>query len=249
MLSSEQPGERGVALPECGFCAHRGAHDTAPENTLYGIQEAVDLRAPMIEIDLRLSRDGVLVLMHDETVDRTTNGQGRVADLSLEELKRLDAGGWKEAEFAGARVPTFREALACIPEGIWINCHIKGGEQIGRCAAEELAAAGRLKEAFLAAELAAVQAARAVAPDVLICYMERIGSSEQYVEDGIAHGAEFLQFTRKFPPALALSERLRAAGVRSNYFYAETREEAQGARLAGVDFILVNDLAQFMAMS
>ena len=87
-------------------CAHRGASDTHPENTIEAFREAIRLGAQMIEFDVALSRDGKLVLMHDSTVDRTTNGKGPVSQLTLEELKKLDAGVYKAKHFAGATVPT-----------------------------------------------------------------------------------------------------------------------------------------------
>jgi len=246
MTSPDTAGQDNVPLPDRGYCAHRGAYERAPENTLPGIAEAVALGAPMIEIDVRLSRDGVAVLMHDATVDRTTNGRGAVADLTLEELRRLDAGSHKGERFAETRIPTFREALGQIPAGIWINVHVKGGEAEGKAVATELACAGRLREAFLAAGVKAIRGAREAVPGVKICYMERKNSPAQYVADTIAHGAQFIQFTRKFPPSPELTERLHRSGIRSNYFYAETLEEAREARKIGVDFILVNDLVQFL---
>lgn len=90
---------------------HRGNSGTAPENTLVAIAEAFDLGAHMVEIDLRLSSDGVPVVIHDDTVDRTTNGTGKVAKLTLAELQTLDAGSWKDARYAGERIPTLVEVL------------------------------------------------------------------------------------------------------------------------------------------
>lgn len=81
--------------------AHRGASGTAPENTFAAFQKAVDLRADMIELDVHLTRDKQLIVMHDSTVDRTTDGKGKIADLTLGEIKMLDAGSWFGAEFAG----------------------------------------------------------------------------------------------------------------------------------------------------
>jgi glycerophosphoryl diester phosphodiesterase len=91
--------------------AHRGNSADAPENTIASIKSAFAIGADLAEIDVRLSRDGVPVIIHDETVDRTTNGHGQVADLTIEELKRLDAGSWKDARFASERIPTLAEAL------------------------------------------------------------------------------------------------------------------------------------------
>lgn len=91
--------------------AHRGHSVAAPENTLAAIDAAFDAGSDVVEIDVRMSRDGVPVVIHDETVDRTTNGTGPVADQTLAELQRLDAGSWKGRQFAGERIPTLEEAL------------------------------------------------------------------------------------------------------------------------------------------
>ena len=91
--------------------AHRGASGHAPENTLAAFKRAIALGAAFIETDLQLSRDARFVAIHDDTVNRTTNGQGKVHDLSLADLRRLDAGSWFGSEFAGERIPTLEEIL------------------------------------------------------------------------------------------------------------------------------------------
>ncbi|NOZ22954.1 MAG: hypothetical protein GXP25_17895 [Planctomycetes bacterium] len=91
--------------------AHRGASSTAPENTVAAIRHAVELGAGGVEFDVRRTADGRIVLMHDGAVDRTTNGTGAVANLSLDQIRALDAGAWKGETFAGEPVPLLREAL------------------------------------------------------------------------------------------------------------------------------------------
>jgi glycerophosphoryl diester phosphodiesterase len=91
--------------------AHRGASGHAPENTLAAFKRAIALGATFIETDLQLSRDAHFVAIHDDTVNRTTNGQGKVHDLSLADLRRLDAGSWFGSEFSGERIPTLVEIL------------------------------------------------------------------------------------------------------------------------------------------
>jgi glycerophosphoryl diester phosphodiesterase len=91
--------------------AHRGASGHAPENTLAAFRRAVALGASFIETDLHLSRDAHFVAIHDDTVNRTTNGQGKVHDLTLADLRRLDAGSWFGSEFSGERIPTLDEIL------------------------------------------------------------------------------------------------------------------------------------------
>jgi glycerophosphoryl diester phosphodiesterase len=91
--------------------AHRGASGHAPENTLAAFRKAIALGATFIETDLHLSRDARFLAIHDDTVDRTTNGRGAVRDLTLADLRRLDAGSWFGSEYAGERMPTLEEIL------------------------------------------------------------------------------------------------------------------------------------------
>lgn len=95
--------------------AHRGWSGKAPENTLSAIRFALeDPNVHSIEVDIQLTKDGVPILMHDFTLDRTTNGTGFVKDISSAELKTLDAGSWFHEKFAGEAVPTLEEALALV---------------------------------------------------------------------------------------------------------------------------------------
>ena len=93
------------------WIAHRGASLVAPENTLAAIERAIKLRADGVEFDVRGTRDGRVVLMHDDSLDRTTTGSGKVRELSLRQIRRADAGLKKGKRFANERVPTLREAL------------------------------------------------------------------------------------------------------------------------------------------
>lgn len=90
---------------------HRGTTLFAPENTLPAFEKAIELDFEYVEIDVRYTRDGVPVLLHDSDLDRTTNGSGWVGGLTLDEIKLLDAGSWFSDEFIGTRVPTLEEAL------------------------------------------------------------------------------------------------------------------------------------------
>ncbi len=107
--------------------AHRGFRAKYPENTLAAFRAAEDAGAPALELDVTLTRDRRLVVIHDDTVDRTTDGNGLVADFALEELKRLDAGAWFDPRFAGERIPTLAEVFDAVGEDIGINIEIKGG--------------------------------------------------------------------------------------------------------------------------
>ena len=106
--------------------AHRGASVHAPENTLTAVRMAKDMGARWIETDVRLTADGALVMVHDETLDRTTNGGGPVLMATLDGLRSLDAGSWFSPEFAGETVPTLREFIAFIrTEGLNLQLELK----------------------------------------------------------------------------------------------------------------------------
>src|SRR5438045_5695061 len=91
--------------------AHRGAWGNSPENTMAAFKKAVAMGATFIETDLQLSRDARFVAIHDDTVNRTTNGQGAVHDMTLADLRKLDAGSWFGSEFSGERIPTVEEIV------------------------------------------------------------------------------------------------------------------------------------------
>ena len=91
--------------------AHRGNAAYFPENTMASFRSAAELKPDMIETDVHMTRDGELILMHDHTVDRTTNGTGLIREKTLAEMRALDAGSWKDETFRGEKVPTFREFL------------------------------------------------------------------------------------------------------------------------------------------
>ena len=106
---------------------HRGAPTLAPENTIPSFKRAVELGVDFVELDVRATKDGALVVVHDETVDRTTNGSGRVAEMTLGEVKELDAGSWFSEEYAGVEVPTLDEVLSELGDSVGYVVELKVG--------------------------------------------------------------------------------------------------------------------------
>ena len=106
--------------------AHRGASEKFPENTLSAFRAAIDMGADSVELDVILSQDGTVVVIHDDSVDRTTDGSGNVADLTLAELKALDAGSWFGPEHAGERIPTLQEVMDLTKDRIRLDIELKG---------------------------------------------------------------------------------------------------------------------------
>ena len=105
--------------------AHRGYRQKYPENTLVAFQAAMAAGAQMIELDVMFSRDHKPVVIHDDTLERTTNGTGAVKDFTLEELKKLDAGSWFDPRFADQRLPDLSEVLDLADGRTRINIEIK----------------------------------------------------------------------------------------------------------------------------
>ncbi|WP_233864904.1 glycerophosphodiester phosphodiesterase [Paraburkholderia adhaesiva] len=107
-------------------CAHRGGGTLAPENTLAAMRTGARLGHKMVEFDAKLSADNIAFLLHDDTVDRTSNGHGAAARLRYDEMSSLDAGGWRDAVFAGEQMPTLAQVAACCREaGLAANVEIK----------------------------------------------------------------------------------------------------------------------------
>jgi glycerophosphoryl diester phosphodiesterase len=229
-------------------CAHRGDNSAAPENTLPAIQAAVARHAPQIEFDVKLARDGQLVIMHDATVNRTTNGKGRVDALTFSELRALDAGGWFGGEFHGTRIPTLREVVEAIPRGTLMNVHLDTSSAgVALPAARLLKQLGRLDDAVLAASEEQAARVRAEFPALRVCNMSRQdGDLLKYIERTIEMRAQFIQIrdvNGGIPDDLpALVKRLHEHGVTVNYFGANDEGKIRALAAAGVDYILTDKL-------
>lgn len=232
-----------IKLPEKGLCAHRGAMETHPENTLIAFREAVKAGAHMIELDVQLTKDKELVIMHDLTVDRTTDGEGKVSELTLAEIKKLDAGSYKSPGFSGEPVPTFMEALNVMPDNIWLNVHLKGDGELVASVIKILLNENRLHQAFLACGKESAKLARQIYPEIMICNMDRKPEVWDYVQGTIDMEADFIQLKDPITPEFPKYTReLKKHGIRINYYGTDSPEEIQLLYEYGVDFPLVNDI-------
>ncbi len=112
------------ACPRPCIFAHRGASAYAPENTLAAFELALQQGAPALELDVKLSADGHVVVIHDATVDRTTNGKGKVSRLTLSELRALDAGSFFSEKYRGEKIPTLEEVFELVGGRALINIEL-----------------------------------------------------------------------------------------------------------------------------
>jgi glycerophosphoryl diester phosphodiesterase len=157
--------------------AHRGACDVAPENTLAAFRAALEADADGIELDVTRCASGEIVVIHDDTVDRTTNGSGRVDGFPLFALRELDAGSRFAPRFAGERIPLLEEVLDLIGTQMRINIEIKGARVWGDGIEEEIAEMVRRRKLgatmiFSSFSPAALRRAKRIAPELrcgLLC--------------------------------------------------------------------------------
>ncbi len=211
-------GNGGLDLPR--VIGHRGAAGHAPENTLASLRRAAELGARWVEFDVALTRDGEPVLLHDETVDRTTDGKGRLAALSLGELQQLDAGSWHSKDSAGERVPTLMETLTLLQSlGLGANIEIKptaGREaETGAVVAKRIAAAWpvSLPPPLLSSfKIGSLAAARDAAPAIARGYLlSRLGRGWQ--KEAAALGCVSVHCNHRHLDRQAAAE-VRQAGYR-----------------------------------
>ncbi|HOJ39583.1 MAG TPA: glycerophosphodiester phosphodiesterase family protein [bacterium] len=220
--------------------AHRGFSGQYPENTLLSFRKAAELGVDEIEFDLKMTRDGHLVAMHDWTVDRTTSGHGPVSELTLKEVKQLDAGSWFSEEFAGERVPTFEEILSLIPEEITLNIHLHDEKQT-ECLQRVLKILPSGRAAYLAIDYRLVALARSLRPELTICNMGFHHDPKAYVEATKMLNCQRLQFfTPAYPVTAELVALAHSYGIFVNVFFASTEEEMSKYISYRVDAILTD---------
>jgi len=137
-VAADSPDAATAAARVKEVIGHMGSCADRPGNTLIGIRRAIEAGAHAAEVDARTTKDGELVCMHDETVDRTTDGTGKVGDLSRHDIKKLDAGVKFDAKFLGERVPTLREVLRLAKGKIGVMIDLKefGEAYVERIAVE-----------------------------------------------------------------------------------------------------------------
>lgn len=230
---------------EAAFIAgHRGDRASAPENTIPAFQSALAGSMIFVETDVRLSSDGVPVLIHDETVDRTTNGTGAVAALTFEQLQALDAGTWFDASFAGTRIPAFEEFLTLFGDarkkalielkGSWAPASV---ELVAGMVAAHGLGSRVVMASFEADTLAALQTVAPELPRVLI--------ARELPGDPVAALGEFGAIALVTNPGAIESDpgavdRLHAAGLGVLLYTLNKKKNWKDALALGVDGIITD---------
>ncbi len=222
--------------------AHRGFSGIYPENTLLAFQKAVELGVDGIEFDIKMTKDGYPVIIHDETVDRTTDGRGKVGDLTLPKIKELDTGIRSGKQFTGLKIPTLQEALRVIPEKVELNLHIH--EVYHPELLEKILAVLREEKRnnfYLAISPSMIPIARKINPEVKICNMGSQRQPWEYIEETRKLACQRLQFfTPSYEVTAEMVKKAHSYGIFVNVFFADTREDMCKYIRLGVDGILTN---------
>lgn len=239
------PGYRDAAkaLPK-RLCAHRGFSTVAPENSLPAFGSAVALGATEIEFDLWWTKDGEIVSIHDATLDRVSNGKGKVFDHTYEELLKLDFGSKTGKHFAGLKILRFEEILAKLSCHTIMNIHMK---DVGTAWDEaHVKKVLRLIDAYDARAHVYFmsscgplqdQLAR-LAPDIPRCMGYAPG--KDIVDEAIKHKCQMVQLFKPYFDQSTV-DRAHAAGMRVNVFWSDAPAEAKKFLDMGIDTILTND--------
>lgn len=221
--------------------AHRGASAHAPENTLAAFRRAVEFGASGIETDLRVTRDGKFVLLHDARVNRTSDGRGRIDQLSFETVRKLDVGSWFDEEFAGERIPTLEEALALAAElDVWLYLELKVALEgsLPFALADALRRSRRLdRVVVLSFDPAELSLMRATDPRLLTALL--VGRTGPMVEPARRAGARLLA-PRHRRVTRRLLRRAREAGLGVVAWTVNTRQDMRRMLALGVDGIMTD---------
>lgn len=235
--------------------AHRGQRAEAPEQTIEAFTLAIERGAQFIEADVQLTRDGVLAMMHDPTINRTTNGSGRLADHTWSELQALDAGAWFGPAFAGVRIPTAAATIEFArTRGVGLCLEVKG--RPGREANGVAVALARLIEEASVTSFVfmssfhhrALAAARSAVPGLLIA-PERLPehgaqSTAAIVRQATTLGAQVVQHRWELL-STDVVDALHEAGVAVWAWNTNDARAIAVARAMSVDGLMTDDLRLF----
>ena len=225
---------------------HRGAAAHAPENTVEGIRAAKEMGVGAVELDVALTRDGVPVLFHDTTIERTTDGQGQVNAYSLEDLRRRDAGSWFGPDFAGAKIPTLAEAIAEIQQlGLHANFEIKpqpGEDEVtAQATAAEVTRSwnGAIPPLLSSFSMIALAAARAANPNLPRAAIFAHGTPDDWLAGAAETAVTSVHVNKESLDADTVAA-IKDAGHLCGAYTVNSYWEAKRLFDAGVDYIFTD---------
>lgn len=240
--SMVKPGDAQQNYPR--ICAHRGFNAIAPENSMPAFGAAVALGIQEIELDVWQTRDGELVICHDETIDSMSNGKGRIAELDFAELRQYDFGCRRGGDFAGLKIPRLEEVLKAFARQVLINLHIKssGTENYDLETMRRIVTLVRMydmtEHLYITGRRDVMEAALDVAPEIRRCMAAGLAPME-VVDHALRYQCNKLQFLKPYVNQ-EMIEKAHAHGIRCNLFWEDDPEKAREWIRMGIDTILTN---------
>jgi len=239
-------------IPTPLFIAHRGLSARFPENTLAAFRGAADAGAHMIELDVNLTKDRQLVVIHDETVDRTTNGTGPVRALTLEQLHRLDCGSWFGPAFKTERLPTLADVLEAVKGRLLVNIEIKpeAFERHGPADAVERQVLQRVREKNMCADVLissfewqVLENIHKIEPAIALGLLSEVAADEE-LTDWYRRINAFSWHPDYRVPTGDQVEALHRLGARVFPYSVNGRMDTRRMLSLGVDGLIVDDAGQ-----
>lgn len=236
-------------LSSAEIVAHRGSSYEAPENTVASATLAWEQKADAVEMDVFLTKDGKIVVLHDEDTKRTTGVAGKVESLTVAELQRLDAGSWKNARYAGERIPTLDELLATGGAKKRFFIEIKHGAEVMPELLACIQRAGLLPSqvVIISSNLDALKASKAALPEIkalLICaYRKKLGrypDLDALLREAQAAGLDGLDLNYRFPIDAGFMKKVKAAGMGLWVWTLDDATIAKKLIAAGIDGVTTN---------
>ncbi len=229
------------------LCAHRGFNTVAPENSMPAFASAIALGAQEIEFDLWSTKDGVLVSCHDSTLDRVSNGTGKIYEHTYEELLKLDFGiKWGE-KFKGLKIPTFEEILQKFAGRVIMNIHVKiWDDEFENSMIEQIIGLVRKYDCekhvyFMTTSDKMIKKVMEYAPDIKVCVgWDGNKDPMSIVDRAIKFGAYKVQLFKPYFNQESI-DKAHEHGILCNVFYADDPEEARKYFEMGIDTVLTND--------
>lgn len=230
--------------------AHRGASFDAPENTLAAIRLGWAQRADVVEIDVHLSKDDQVVVIHDADLHKTAGIRRRVAALSVAELKTFDIGSWKHARFSGERIPTLAEALATIPTGKRLFVEIKCGPKCIPAFAKAFRASGKAASQVvpIGFSIETMRAIKQALPELEVAWVAEFRRTlhgwspkvETLIEKAKVAGLDALDLDGRGPLDAEFVGMVHGAGLKLYVWTVDAPARAEKLRAAGIDGVTTN---------
>ena len=231
--------------------AHRGASFDAPENTLAAVQLAWEQNADAVEIDVQFSKDGHIVVIHDEDTRKTAGVRKKVSAQTLDELKSLDVSSWKDKKWAGERIPTLPEVFSVIPIGRRLFVEIKCGSKCIPKLVRDFQRSGLKREQVvpIGFSLETMRQLKTALPELEMCWIAEFKrtwrggwspSAEKLIAGAKAAGLDGLDVSRKGPVDAIFAHKVHAAGLKLYIWTVDSPATARRLNTAGVDGITTN---------